>query len=357
MIKVTAMAKETPFVPVKVKCPICETESTQRYLKSRMFQPDIIEEDSHVATYKWENPEFATVRPNFYHIWHCPACHYCDEKEIFRGEDTSGGKMELIKEKLLIHSRMPNSLITRLGAMINFEKDYYSLESALTAHLLAIYCQELLSVNMRQYSKLARFYLRTAWIYREKEALGLPEENIPSGFESYHDFLKSFTEEWPSIPLDETVALDTALARYRDILNHGSNMDVKFEINVMNLIIAMLRRMGRNSEALRDVRGVFTTATKARQVARAAVQKGINAAQNQGVLNFCAGIIDKATTLAEELGDIVFKEELPAAKEAVMKMGPVDAKTVQEKLRELKFSEITCRRLAKMFEKQAQAKK
>ncbi len=59
----------------------------------------------------------------------------------------------------------------------------------------------------------------------------------------------------------------------------------------------------------------------------------------------------------DELGDLVFKEELPAAKEAVMKMGPVDATTVTEKLRELKFSDITCRRVGKMFEKQAQAKK
>jgi hypothetical protein len=57
--------------------------------------------------------------------------------------------------------------------------------------------------------------------------------------------------------------------------------------------------------------------------------------------------------LVEELSDIVFKEELPRAKEAVMKMGPVDAKTVVDKLRELKFADITCRRMGKMFEKQA----
>ena len=144
------MATETPFVPVKVKCPFCETESVQRYIKSRMYQPDIVEEDSHVAVFKWENPEFSHVRPNFYHIWHCPNCHYCDEKETFRGEDSSKGKLELIKEKLLIHSRMPNSLIVRLGSAIDFSHDLYTIESAIIAHLLAIYEQELLSLNMRQ---------------------------------------------------------------------------------------------------------------------------------------------------------------------------------------------------------------
>jgi len=351
------MAKETPFVPVKVKCPFCEMESTQRYVKSRMFQPEIVEEDSHVAVYKWENPEFAQVRPNFYHIWHCPVCHFCDEKEVFRGEDNSGGKLELIKEKLLIHSRMPNSLIARLGVAIDFSKDNYTVDSAIIAHLLAIYEQELLSLNMRQYNKLARFYLRLAWLYREKETLGFPEENIPAGFSTYKEFLESFRDEWPGIVTEEGPAIEIALARYQDILNHAVNVDVKYEINIMNLIVAMLRRNKRNAEALRMVRGMFTTATKARQVARAAVQKGVNAAQNQGVLNFCAGVIDKATTMAEELGEIVFKEELPAAKEAVMKMGPVDAQTVLEKLREMKFSDITCRRLAKMFENQARGKK
>lgn len=350
------MAKETPFVPVKIKCPFCEMESTQRYIKSRMFQPEVVEEDSHVAVYKWENAEFAQIRPNFYHIWHCPTCHYCDEKETFRGEDNSGGKLELIKEKLLIHSRMPGSLIARMGEAIDFSKDVYSVDAAILAHVLAIYEQELLSVNMRQYAKLARFYLRTAWLFREKTTLELADEGVPAGFASHAAFLESFREEWPGIPTEEKTAQEIALARYQDILNHSVNADVKYEINIMNLIIALLRRNKRNADALRMVRGVFGAATKARQVARAAIQKGINPSQNQGVLNFAAGIIDKATTMAEELGEVVFKEELPAAKEAVLKMGPVDAKTVLDKLRDLKFSDITCRRLAKMFEKQAEKK-
>ena len=351
------MAKETPYVPVKVKCPFCEMESTQRYVKSRMFQADVVEEDSHVASYKWENPEFAQVRPNFYHIWYCPNCHYCDEKEIFRGEDNSGGKQELIKEKLLIHSRMPNSLIARIGAVIDFSIDSYTIDSALFAHILAIYEQELLSVSMRQYAKLARFYLRTAWLFREKEMLALPEEKVPAGFATYTDFLESFRREWPGVPTREGPALETALARYQDILNYSVNADVKYEITVMGLIIAMLRRAKRNADALRMARNMFTAATKARQTANAAIQKGVNAAQNQGVLNFAAGTIEKAISLTEELGEVVFKEELPAAKEAILKMGPVDANTVTEKLRELKFSDITCRRLAKMFEKQAQGGK
>ncbi|MDR3211126.1 MAG: DUF2225 domain-containing protein [Planctomycetota bacterium] len=346
------MAAETPFVPVKLKCPFCETESVQRYIKSRMFQNDIVEEDSHVATYKWENVEFAQIRPNFYHIWHCPNCHLCEEKEIFRGEDNSGGKLELIKEKLLIYSRMPNSLITRMGLVIDFTTDIYSIDSVIVAHLLAIYEQELLSPNMRQFSRLARFYLRLAWLYREKESLGLPDSKLPDNYATFKDFLASFHEEWPAIPLDEPTALQVALERYQDILNHASNGDVKFEINVMNLIIAIHRRCGRNAEALKMVRGVFTAATKARQTARAAIQKGVNPGPNQGILNFCAGIIDKSTTLSEELGELVFKEEFPAAKEAITKLGAIDPNSVADKLRQLKFSEITCRRVGKMFEKQ-----
>ncbi len=347
------MAKDTPFVGVKVKCPFCAVESTQRYIKSRMYKEEGIEEDSHVSVYTWENPEFGEVRPNFYYIWHCPNCHYCDEKEIFRGEDNSGGKLELIKEKLLIHSRMPNSIIANMGSNIHFDVDRYQVDSAILAHLLAIYAQELLSVNMRQYPKLARFYLRLAWLYREKSQLGLPDEKVPDKFETFEDYLESFQDTWPGIPLEETAAMTVALARYQDILNHASTGDVKYEINVMNLIIALLRRSGRNADALKMVRGVFGAATKARQTSRAAIQKGINVGANQNILNFAAGVIDKATELSEQLQDVVFKDELPAAKEAVMKMGPVDAKTVVDKLREMKFSEVTCRRMGKIFEKQA----
>ncbi|MDR2390370.1 MAG: DUF2225 domain-containing protein [Planctomycetota bacterium] len=350
------MAKETPFVPVKIKCPFCDIESTQRYIKSRMYQPDVVEEDTHVATYKWENPEFAQIRPNFYHIWHCPTCHFCDEKEVFRGEDKSKGKLELIKEKLLIHSRMPNSMIARMGETIDFSKDAYSVDSVILAHLLAIHEQELLSSSMRQHPKLARFYLRLAWLYREKATLALPEENIPTGFDSHSAFLESFKTEWPGIPVSEDQALEISLACYQDVLNNASGTDPKYEINIMNLLIAILRRSKRNAEALRMVRAVFSAATKARQIARAALQKGVNVAQHQNLLNFAAGVIDKTTELAEQLGEIVFNEELPAAKEAVMNMGPVDAKTVVDKLRELKFSDITCRRLGKMFEKQAARK-
>ena len=350
------MAKETPFVPVKIKCPFCAMESTQRYLKSRMYKEEGIEEDSHVSIYTWENPEFAMVRPNFYHIWHCPTCHFCEEKEVFRGEDKSGGKLELIKEKLLIHSRMPNSLVANMGSNIHFDKDVYQVDSAILAHLLAIHAQELPSVNMRQFSKLARFYLRLAWLYREKTTLALADESVPAGFDSFQAYLESFKDAWPGIPVDEATAMEVALARYKDILNHAQNADVKYEINVMNLIIAMLRRSGKNAEALQMLRGVFGSATKARQSARAALQKNINASANQAILNFAAGIIDKVPDQVEELSDIVFKEELPAAKEAVMKMGPVDAKTVVDKLRELKFSDVTCRRMGKMFEKQSAKK-
>lgn len=347
------MAKDSPFVPVKVKCPFCGIESTQRYIKSKVYKAEVIEEDTHVAVYSWDNPEYAMVRPNFYHIWHCTSCHFCDEKEVFRGEDSSKGKLELIKEKLLIHSRMPNSLISNLGSRINFDKDLYHVDSAILAHILAIHEQELLSLNMRQFPKLARFYLRLAWLYREKATLAMDDENVPEGFDSFHAYLENFRDTWPGIPTEEAPTIEVAMERYKDILNHASNADVRYEINIMNLLIALLRRNSRNAEALQMVRGVFTTATRARQAARQAVQKNINAGQNQAILNFAAATIDKASEMAEELSDIVFKEELPAAKDAVMKMGPVDAKTVVEKLRELKFSDITCRRMGKMFEKQA----
>ena len=70
--------KKSPFVTVKVVCPVCQKESPQRYIKSKIYQPVEIENDHHVLSYKWTDEEFGDIRPENYYIWHCPHCHFSD---------------------------------------------------------------------------------------------------------------------------------------------------------------------------------------------------------------------------------------------------------------------------------------
>jgi len=270
-------ASSDPFIVVPVRCPICERDSRQRYVKSKLYTPNTIEGDQHVIDYKWESPKYEGIRPNFYHIWHCPHCHFCDEKEVFRGEDRSGGKLELIREKLLIAARAPGSFITAMGQEIDLVREYVTLECALCAHLQATYIQEMLSPNMRQYQKLGRFYLRTAWLYREKTTWNVPEAGIPMRCRSYMDFFNSLRREWPDLPLTEEVSIEKAIANYRADLDRSKRVDdIRYEVGIMFLLSDLNRRLDRQDDALRCVRTAFQASTRKRQATRQALDSAIS---------------------------------------------------------------------------------
>ncbi len=350
--------KEDIFIPVTAKCPVCGRDGSHRYLKSKLYQPVEIEDDQHVVTYRFENPRFENVRPNFYHIWHCRSCHFCDQKEVFRGEDTSRGKLELLRERYLIISRTPNSLPGRLGAAANLEQEFVTLESALTAHLLAIYIQEILSVNMRQYAKLASFYLRVAWLYREKATWQTPEA-VPAGYATFADFLTSFRKEWPGLPMTEEEAMTKAIEGYQtDLDTSGRVDDVKYELTVMFLLTDLHRRMGHLDEAVRFVRSIFRNATGRRQGLRQALDKSVHrgASQQQieslkSLVTWLNNAVDRSKALSDTLLDQVFRAEYPRAREVILTLSEPTVKDVVALLQSQGFHEITCKRVALLFAK------
>ncbi len=357
-------AQNDPFISVPVQCPICDRDSRQRYVKSKLYTPSLVESDQHVVEYSWESPKYEGIRPNFYHIWHCPHCHFSDEKEVFRGEDNSGGKLELIREKLLIASRAPDSFVTRLGQEVDLVQEYVTLESALCAHLLATYIQEMLSPNMRQYQKLGKFYLRTAWLYREKAAWNAPETGVPQGFDSYRAFFESLQEEWPNLPLEEEDALDKAIVHYREDLDRSKRVDdVRYEVTVTFLLAELYRRLDRLDDTLKAVRTVFQLATRKRQGVRQALDSGISKGKGtqqqiegmRSLISWLNNAIDRATNMSEEVNEIFFRNEYPAAREAVLAMDEPTPRTILGRLREKEFHEITCRRVVTLFKKHAMA--
>lgn len=352
--------KSSPFVTISCKCPICGRESPHRYVKSKLYTPVETENDQHVIKYKWESPRFEGIRPNFYHIWHCPQCQFADEKEVFRGEDDSGGKLELIREKVLISSRAPYHFITRMGQVIDLVQEYIPLESALCAHLQAIYIQEMLSTNMRQYAKLGRFYLRTAWLFREKEAWNVPETNLPAEFKSYEAFFHSLKEEWPELPLNEKTALEQAIHYYQGDLDRSKRVDdVRHEITVLFLLIDLNIRVERLDDAVKLVRHAFQMATQKRSSTRhvldGAISRGKGTAQQiesmRSLITWLNNAIERATGLSEKLNDLIFQREYPQARDLVLKMKGPDVQSVLKALREAGFHEVTCRRVGAIFNK------
>lgn len=351
--------KDTAFIIVSCKCPICEHDSRHRYLKSKLFKVGEIEDDQHVIDYHWEDSRFEGIRPNFYHIWHCRNCQFCDEKEPFRGEDSSGGKLELIREKVLIGAKAPSSVLARLGKWIDLEREHVSLESALSAHLLAIHVQLLLSPNRRQHAKLGRLYLRLAWLYREKETWSLPEVGIPDGFQNFGEFFDSFRQDWEEIPLSENAAMGAAVEGFKKDLDQAGNItDIRHEIGTMFLITVLMLRMGNRNEGLQYLQTIFQRATQKRQDSRKALEAGIqrgklNAKQIDAMGNLVKWLnanIERAKDLAGEVQDKIFADEYPSAREKVLELESPTLKEIVGFLKENGFHPVTQKRIATMFQ-------
>jgi hypothetical protein len=325
-----------------------------------------IEGDQHVVSYKWESPIFEGIHPNYYHIWHCAFCNFCDEKEVFRGEDDSGGKLELIREKLLIASKAPKSFINRMGGTIDMEQEYVTLEAALCSHLQAIYIQKILTPNMRQYAKLGRLYLRTAWLYREKTAWDMPYGSAPVGYASYDEFFLKLAVEWPELPLDENVCIDSAIEFYREALDRSKRVDdARYEIGVTFLLADLHLRRERLDDAAICIRHVFQNATSKRQGTRTALDGGISRGKlnekqiesMRSLITWLNNAIERSKLFSDKINNMIFEKEYPSAREKLLNVQGLTVKGILELLKTEGFHDVTCKRVAAMFSRKLLEKK
>ena len=352
-------AKYEAFINVETKCPMCGATATNRYVKSKLFTPVEVEDDHFVKTYKWEMPQFDHIRPNFYHIWYCTACHFADEKEVFRKEDDSDGKLDMIQDRLLVEARRPDSVITRLGSMINSTEDFFSVKTALALHLLAIYIQEMLSSNLRQTGKLARFYLRTAWLFRELRYLD------EAGVARSPELAEFFTaiagikeQDWPEIPNAEKETILQAISYYKAELDHaGRSDDVKQEVVIMFLVAALYERLEDKREALSYVRMVFQQCSKRRGSLKKAIDNAVRGTATgkqietlKNLHQWVSNQLERASVESERLSEAIFLEEYPEARKVVLAMQNPDPQAVVEELRKRDFYDGTCRRIAHLLE-------
>jgi hypothetical protein len=324
-----------------------------------MYTEAETEDDHFPVRYRWELEQYQELRPYYYHIWYCPHCHFAEEKEVFRGEDTLDGKLEMLKDKLLIESRRPNGLMSRLGEQVDYEQSFIDWSSALAAHILAIFIQEQLSPNMRLNGKLARLYLRTAWLYREQQmdAIRTAPSQTP---QKLARLLEDLKEEWPEGPFSEEAAMSQAVEYYKlELENAGRADNIRHEISLMFLLASLYLRLDQKREAYGYVRMIFQQATRR----RASVQKALEGGVRRGKLNerqiehmksllqWLKNKIEQASAMADQVSHAIFKDEYPEAQKMVLKMGEVPPDFVLKKLREAGFFEGTCRRVATIYKK------
>ena len=351
--------KVNPFVEVKVKCPACDTVSPQFYVKSKLYQPVEIEKDHHVVSYNWNIEDFSEIRPENFFVWHCPHCHFADENEVFRGKIDRlwKGKLELMKDKLITASKDPNSFLVRIGKEIDYTEVPVSNETAILTHILACYMQEgFLSPNNRMAGKMAKFYLRLAWLYRERETIITKDiSNTPDGHMSLEGFLKHLKQYWEDIPLTEDEAMRKALVQYSAMLDiAGKEDNTKKEITLMFLLLNLNRRIKELDTAFSYVRSIFSTAMKTRQATKNTLDKGaqsgklttIQIEQMKGTITWLSNVIEEASSEGDAINEEIFWEEYEKARELALATSPMLPKNVMDVLHEANLHEITCRKVA-----------
>lgn len=163
-------SRQSPFVFKTMACPVCHAKTGHRFFRRRIFTIEETEPDQHVIRYKWTNDSVQRVNPLYYALYFCPNCFYTDVAEEFSKPFESEPGMATVT--MFKKTASDNTLLQLLGRHIDYED--IDFEVTLRLHFLAVLIHSLAEPEMQDPYKLARLYLRIAWLYREHEH-GLPE--------------------------------------------------------------------------------------------------------------------------------------------------------------------------------------
>ncbi|NIA13539.1 MAG: DUF2225 domain-containing protein [Nitrospiraceae bacterium] len=177
---------KSPFVSKSVACPLCRKASRHRFFRQRLFVPEKRESDQHITSYKWLVNDVRRVHPPYYAVIHCPYCLYADMADDFEDGASTAAFPEVVRG--IRRGRLDKVVVQLLGDVVNYQE--IDFQSALNLHLLAIYFQQLAAEDLQDVYKIGRFYLRVAWLYRERASAAAPEAGAA-------------TEEAPPSEVDE----------------------------------------------------------------------------------------------------------------------------------------------------------
>ncbi len=156
--------KNSPFVTKAIVCPCCKKSTEQRFFRQRLFMPEEKEADQHVTKYKWLTPDVERAHPPFYFFFLCTHCFYTDTTEDFANPHATVYGSHVLK--CFKKGQANGILIQMLGRHVDYDR--IDFESALNLHYLAILTQSLPEDDLQDRYKIARFYLRLAWLFRER---------------------------------------------------------------------------------------------------------------------------------------------------------------------------------------------
>ncbi len=174
-------------------CPACGIRITQPDFKTGMYVEEEREADQHVTRYHWIHSDIPPLHPPYYALAHCPECAFTDFREdFFEPERSRDNRARSLASRLKSEAMRRGSLIwiLRQGG----RPSTLDFADALRLHLLAIAIQRLLPDDRCDHLKIARLYLRTAWLHREKGEIAPSSSPESAGLEALDDFAARYRE-------------------------------------------------------------------------------------------------------------------------------------------------------------------
>ncbi|MFP4581619.1 MAG: DUF2225 domain-containing protein, partial [Candidatus Sumerlaeia bacterium] len=338
------MAKfTTPFIDRKIPCPSCGKTSTLPFFRSRLFIPEKIETDGHVAEYKWIEDVEQKAHPPFYFIKQCPFCGFADIEEDYVNPKEAPNTRRIVKmmpeleqKKLLV--------IQLLNQSAKQEKpNFYS---ALNQHLLCIYLQQLIEdEDLVDYYKIGRLYLRVAWLYREQKAAGL--ENLDKKpfykFPSYAFLRDKLIKLWPEMPIAEEQAMRRAVPMFEKAVTTDPKLsDNNAYFGMLKLIIEIMVRLGDLNEALRMIRGIYKSGSDARAKLQAIMKNNeIEPAEKRkarGQLERVNDSLTKSGELRRELIDKIMLRDKAVVRKVIKANEAANAEQMEAAFKKAKLA-------------------
>lgn len=235
-----------PYRAYEVSCPVCGNVNAHERLSWDAFRVNALEEDEHPKEIIWKNKAFSTTTPLQFFWGVCNTCFYTaevDDKNFRTWEKDATRYHNLfidgIFDQHFAALQNPKSALAVLGRDINPD---YPYEATLNKFFLGIY-SECLKKNPSE-KDLARFYLRLAWMYRDRALYKSP---IPKP--NHEAFLKSLQESYalivppqPTLPVQpmlaftEAQALKLAGKYYEVAYNLVREIGVEAELKLLALI-------------------------------------------------------------------------------------------------------------------------
>ena len=206
--------KVNPFFESTVSCPICGMSSAHPRLKSNLFVEKEKDVDLRPIKIFFPIKGVEHIHPPLYYAWYCPQCFFAAGHAFYEDPSKNTSLSGARLKQLITSTRSTNDKAKQVIALLTKdltpqqkERSFYQGMKVL---LLSIYNLEM----QEQIAKACvmnngRYYLRTAWLYRDMSDDQRWAQSLPQ----IRELTRKLKEFWPKVPEDERSAF--TLLRHR----------------------------------------------------------------------------------------------------------------------------------------------